>query len=176
MVSLFCHRCDVVMRRACFYCFLFSTYDFAVFFNFYQNLIVQIFIILSIITFNFFLGSLKLSGFVCSFVCCLDTETHFARGRWASDFPDQSLIFWDWRLLAHWPVYILVQVLSVCHFLFYQSQSQYVIKNIIWFYKMLLGLLFLCFILLSNLSLMFSFHFTFVTGIWLICTLYFWSG
>lgn len=69
------------MRRTCFYCFWFSTYNFALFFNFYQNTIVQISIILSIITFNFlFLGSLKLAGFVCSFFCCLDAETHPARG------------------------------------------------------------------------------------------------
>lgn len=136
VVSLFCHRDDVVMRRACFYCFRLSTYNFALFFNFYQHLIVQISTILFIITFNFlFLGSLKLSGLVGSFVCCLDTETHSAKREMASDFPDQSPIFWDWRLLVHWPVYILVQVLSVCHFLFCQPQSHYVIRNIICFTK-----------------------------------------
>lgn len=70
MVSLFCHRGDVVMRTACFYCFLFSTYDFAVFFNFYQNLIVQIFIILSIITFKLFFRVPQAIRF-CLFFCLL---------------------------------------------------------------------------------------------------------
>lgn len=165
VVSLFCHRDDVVMRRACFYCFRLSTYNFALFFNFYQHLIVQISTILFIITFNFlFLGSLKLSGLVGSLSVVLTQRLTLPKGRWLLIFQIRVLYSGTGDCCPLASLYFSPSTISVPFSLLSVSitlcdQEYYLL------HKMLLGLLFLYFILLSHLSLVFSFHFTLVTWV-----------